>query len=181
MKHLGFHWTDFHEIWYKEFFENMPRKFTFHSNLTRITGSLHGHLCTFMIIPRWILLRMSYVSDKSCRENQNTQFMFNNFFFRRKSCHLWDNVEEYGTAGQATDDNIIRRMRTACWITKATDTYTEYVILTAFPRQHLWRERASTLICTYIARLVKAHAGSVFRTNCFPFVSSRLTQLLPFR
>jgi hypothetical protein len=38
-------------------------------------------------------------------------------------------VEKYGTARQATDDNIIRRMRFACWITKATDTHSEYVIL----------------------------------------------------
>jgi hypothetical protein len=28
---------------------------------------------------------MRNVLDKSCRENQNTHFMFNNFFFR-KSC-----------------------------------------------------------------------------------------------
>jgi hypothetical protein len=32
-------------------------------------------------------------------------------------------------------DNIIRRMQIAGWITKATDTHTEYAILTAFPRQ----------------------------------------------
>ena len=32
---------------------------------------------------------------------------------------MWKN---YGRAGQATDDNIIRRMRLACWITKATET-----------------------------------------------------------
>jgi len=32
----------------------------------------------------------------------------------------WDNVEEYRRARQATDDN--RRMRTARWITKATNT-----------------------------------------------------------
>jgi hypothetical protein len=38
-------------------------------------------------------------------------------------------VEKYGTARQATDDNIIRRMRFACRITKATDTHSEYVIL----------------------------------------------------
>jgi hypothetical protein len=67
--------------------------------------------------------------------------MFNNF--SRKSCRLWDNVEKYGTAGQATDDNIIRRMRFACWITKATDTYSEYVTLIAFPRQQWLSERAS--------------------------------------
>jgi hypothetical protein len=31
-------------------------------------------------------------------------------------------VDKNGKAGQATDDNIIRRMRIACCITKATDT-----------------------------------------------------------
>jgi hypothetical protein len=30
-------------------------------------------------------------------------------------------VEEYGGTRQATDEDIIRRMRFACWITKATD------------------------------------------------------------
>jgi hypothetical protein len=35
-------------------------------------------------------------------------------------------VEKYSRAGQAMDDNIIsvRRMRLACWITKATHTHT---------------------------------------------------------
>ena len=50
-------------------------------------------------------------------------------------------MEKYGRAGQATDDNIIRRMRFACWITKTTDTHSEYVILIAFPRQQLLGER----------------------------------------
>jgi hypothetical protein len=55
------------------------------------------------------------------------------------------NVEKYGGARQATDDNIIRRMRFACWVTKATDTLNIYVILIAFPRQQWFRERASML------------------------------------
>jgi hypothetical protein len=55
-------------------------------------------------------------------------------------------VEKYGTARQATDDNIIRRMRIACWVTKATDTHSEYVILIAFPRQQWSRERATVLL-----------------------------------
>jgi hypothetical protein len=46
----------------------------------------------------------------------------------------------YGRAGQATDDNIIRRMRFACRIIKATDTHSEYVIRTAFPLQQWLRE-----------------------------------------
>jgi hypothetical protein len=41
-------------------------------------------------------------------------------------------VEKYGTARQATDDNIIQRMRFACRITKATDTHSEYVIFLLF-------------------------------------------------
>jgi hypothetical protein len=54
-------------------------------------------------------------------------------------------VEEYGTARQATDDNITRRMRFACWMTKATDTHSEYVILIAFPQQQWLRERTAVL------------------------------------
>ena len=44
-------------------------------------------------------------------------------------------MKEYGRAGEAARDNIIRRMGFACWITKVTDTHSEYVILVAFPRQ----------------------------------------------
>jgi len=54
-------------------------------------------------------------------------------------------MEKYGRARQATDDNIIRRMRFACWITKATDSRPDYLILIVFPRQQWFRERASML------------------------------------
>jgi hypothetical protein len=53
-------------------------------------------------------------------------------------------VEKYGRARQATDDNITRRMRFACWITKAADTYSQYVILTAFPRQPIANDKLMT-------------------------------------
>jgi len=53
--------------------------------------------------------------------------MFRNFI--RKSCRLWDNVGKYGKAGQATEGNIIWRMRIAFWIPKAKDTHSEYAIL----------------------------------------------------
>jgi hypothetical protein len=52
-------------------------------------------------------------------------------------------VEKYGRATQATDGNIIRRMRFACWITKATDTHSECVIFITFPLQQWLRQRAS--------------------------------------
>jgi len=47
--------------------------------MTRITGTLHEYEYTFLIISRSFLLRMRNVSDKSCRENQNTHFIPNNF------------------------------------------------------------------------------------------------------
>jgi len=61
---------------------------------------------------RWIHLRKINVSGKSCRENQFTHFMFNNFFPPKKFCHLWDNVEKYCRAGQATDDKIVHALCT---------------------------------------------------------------------
>jgi len=39
----------------------------------------------------------------------------------------------------------IWRMRSSRWITKATNTPSEYVILIAFPRQQWLRERVSEL------------------------------------
>ena len=41
-------------------------------------------------------------------------------------------MEKFGTARQATDDNILRSMRFACWVTKAINTHSEYMILIAF-------------------------------------------------
>ena len=84
-----------------------------------------------MVISRSVLLRTKNVSDKSCRENQNPHFMFNNFFFFRKSCRLLNNVEKYGKAGQVTYDDMILGMRIACWMPKATNTHSEYVIIPA--------------------------------------------------
>ena len=62
------------------FFENLLIKFKFRYNKTIIMGTLHEEQYTFLIISRSVLLRMRNVSDR-CRENQNTHFMFNNFFF----------------------------------------------------------------------------------------------------
>jgi hypothetical protein len=89
--------------------------------------------------------------------------------FVRKSCRLWDNVEKYGSIGQVTDKNIIWRMRIACWITKATDTHSEFVILIAFPWQQWLRERASMLHlyahCLFFFRLCPC-SGIPKRTVC---------------
>ena len=48
----------------------------------------------------------------------------------------------------------IRYMRIECWIPKATNTNSQYVILIAFPHQQWLHERASVLHYKYIACLV---------------------------
>jgi hypothetical protein len=82
-------------------------------------------------------------------------------------CVLLDNMEKYGTAREATDDNTIQRMRFSCWISKSTDTLLEYVLLVAFPQQKWLRERAPILLYTYNACLVLSGllSDTVMRTR----------------
>jgi hypothetical protein len=92
-----------------------------------------------MIISLSTLLVIKNFSEQICTENQNTHFMFNNFF--RKSCPLW------GYVGNIVD-------RVACWVTKATSTNPDHVILIAFPPQQWLNKRGSMLRYTYIICLV---------------------------
>jgi hypothetical protein len=105
----------------------------------------------FVTISHWILLRMIHVSDKNYRENQNTRFIFSNFFFSENPAVyviMWKNFVEPGRPPM-----IIWHMRIACWISKATNTHSEYVILIAFLLQHWFHERAQILRYTFIACL----------------------------
>jgi len=45
---------------------------------------------------------------------------------------VYENVKKCGRARQAKNDNIILRMHFVCWITKATGTESEYVLLSVF-------------------------------------------------
>ena len=65
---------------------------------------------------------MRNVSDKSCIQNQNTHFVFNNPP-PLKSCRLTD-VNTYGTSGRDKDGNTKWHKPSAYWITQATDTHT---------------------------------------------------------
>ena len=62
--------------------------------------------------------------------------------------------QKYGTAGQATDDITIRRMRLARWMTKATDTHSEYVILIVYHSNNDYAIAPQCYVYTYIACLV---------------------------
>jgi len=62
------------------FIENLSIKFKLHSNRTRITATLHEDQYSVLVISRSFLFRRWNVSGKRCRENQNTNFMFNSIF-----------------------------------------------------------------------------------------------------
>ena len=76
MEQLGSHRTDFHEFWYLGMFQKSVKKIRL--SLKSDKGMSHEDLCTVTIICHSLLLRMRNVSDKSCRENQNTRFRFSN-------------------------------------------------------------------------------------------------------
>jgi hypothetical protein len=97
MEKLGSHWTDFREIWYLRIFRRPVEKIQFSLKSNKNKGYFTWNI---FIISRVFLPRMRNVSDKTCRENQNTHFLFSNFFWT--SCRLWDNVEKYCKVGQAT-------------------------------------------------------------------------------
>jgi len=123
-------------------------------------GILHEDLCTFMTLSHSVLLIMRNILDKSCRENQNILFYSITLF-----CTNWTicmMMWKYGRARQATDDNIIQRMPFACWVNKATDKCTEYVMLIDFPQRHC---ECTSVLCSNI------HFFSCFCIS-FPLISS---------
>jgi hypothetical protein len=61
-------------------------------------------------------------------EKSKLIILFNKFI--PKSCGLWDNVDNFRTAGKATDGNMANSF--ARWIPKATNTVSENVTLIAF-------------------------------------------------
>jgi hypothetical protein len=58
----------------------------------------------FVTVSCKIPLRMRNVLDKSCREKQNTHFMFNNFFSENRT--IYENVEKWGGVRGARNDLI---------------------------------------------------------------------------
>ena len=52
-----------------------------------------------------ILIWTRNVSDESCREDQNTQFMFGDFFFENRA-FMRECGKKYCRAGHAIDDNM---------------------------------------------------------------------------
>lgn len=85
----------------------------------------------------------------------------------RKSYRLWDNVVKYARDRQATNGDIIQRMRFAWWLTKATETHSEYVI-PLFRGNSLLRESSwFYIIRTSVACLVvsTSHSDIVYHLD----------------
>jgi len=127
-----------------------------------------------MLISRSVLLIMRNISDKSCRKKNN---LCSVTFFFRKPCRLWDIVEKWCRVGRP--QVTIWRLRVACWITKAADTHSEYVILIAFPLQQLY-EWALMLRYTRFVSFYVVSFPRLFDGNVIMFSAVHLTLWLFF-
>jgi len=66
-------------------------------------------------------------------------------FFENRAVYkiMW---KKYDTAREATDDNVIRRIRIAYWITNATNIHPEYVRNYHYTLRNSPEERRSNII-----------------------------------
>ena len=78
--------------------------------------------------------------------------MFSNVFIETEN-HTVYGITWKNSVQAYRQQMTVWRMRIACWISKATHTYSEYVILTAYPLQQWLHERATLLRYTYIVCL----------------------------
>jgi len=88
--------------------------------------TFHEDQYTFFYLISLNFSRMKNVEDKSFRENQNTYFMFSNFFF-------FENLALYEIKCKKFVETYrphmrVWRMRVAFWIPKATNTQSVCVI-----------------------------------------------------
>ena len=84
MEQLGCHQTYFHKILYLRTLRKSVKKFKFCYILTTIIGTIHEDRYTFLFISPSVFLRMKIISDRSCRENQITHFVFSNVFSEKR-------------------------------------------------------------------------------------------------
>jgi hypothetical protein len=153
---LGSHWTGFHDIWYLSIFRKSVEKIQVSFKSDKNTGHFTLSQYTFLIYLAHFFLKLKKCFERNSRENQNTHFMFNNFFFFRKSRRLWD-VRKCCRAGQATE--TIWCVRVACCMPRASDSHSGCVIVIGVALQQWMHENASMLRHTCIANLVKHIKG----------------------
>jgi hypothetical protein len=99
----------------------------------------HLRLCVTEFLFEW--------ADISCSENRDT-FYVQSLFFENRAVYeiMWKNTVERGRPHVT-----IWGMSITCWITKATNTHSEYVILIPFLLQQWLHDPAKVFLHTYIA------------------------------
>ena len=130
---------------------------------------------------RWTVCRVRNLSDRSCRENQNTHiFCVQQLLSENRAFYKIMYKNEIEPERPQLALYVIRRMRLACCISTATRlhahahapvkplTHTRavaqtYVILIPSPRQQWLRERSSMSRSTYTVYLVH---NSIFSLAC---------------
>ena len=134
MNHLGSHWTNFHEIWY-EYFTKISPEYSIFTKIWQDQNALHMKTAThFLPHLAQFFLELEILQTK-VGEQIKTHILCSITFFSRKSCSLWDNVKK--NIVQLDRPRVtIRHTCSACWVTKATNAYSEYVIINPLT---LWR------------------------------------------
>jgi hypothetical protein len=149
MEQLGCHWTNFHESWYLSIFRKSIEEMTFIKiwEEWRVLCVKTTIYCVSCYLPQFFF---EWELFQSCRENKNT---FCVWIPPRQSYRVWDDGGKYGQTSHRWQCNTANA-RCMCWITKATNTHSECLIIIDFPMQQWLHKRASVLHYTYIASSV---------------------------
>ena len=147
MEQLGCHQTDLQKIWFWSIFRKSVEKIQVSLKSGKITPTLREAQLIFLSFLAQFFFEWEKFQTKVVEKIKI--HILCSITFSWKLCRLWDYMEKY-----RTDDNIIRRMRFSCRITKDKNTHTEYEMLIVFALQQRLCERAWMLRLTYIACLV---------------------------
>ena len=132
---------DFHKIWYLSIFRKSFEKIQISLKSKRIIGTLHKDQNTFLQYRTKLLLELEIFRTKFVEEiKRRISYTINVF---RKSCRLWDIVEKYCGAEQATGANMAH---VHCVLDISGYKYSDYIILTAFPLRQ-WLQECASLSC----------------------------------
>jgi hypothetical protein len=134
---------DFHEIWYLSIFRKSVEKSQVSLKSDEAKMWTYQHQYTFLIISRSILLRIRNVLAKVV-EKIKTHFIFSNFFFENRVFYeiMLKNIVE-----QDRPQMTIWHTRIACWIPKATNKHSEFLM-----RFHCNNNRTKRLNVTLYVR-----------------------------
>ena len=104
------------------FRKSIKKNVSLDGNVTSITGTLHEDACTFVIICRRIHRLRNLWAEIVEKIRTHILCPVTFFFFKNRTVYevMWRN------------DNIVRRMRCACRVTRATNTDWKYIILRLF-------------------------------------------------